>query len=67
MGIIINSMGGFRVGDAVVCGDQSVIVVSLYQNGDANVIGADGKIVTTRIELLSKPKKGLAQLLVGGV
>jgi len=65
MGIIINSMGGFRVGDTAVSGEQSVTIVSFYQNGDAAVIDGCGQVSITRVELLSKPKKGLAQLLVG--
>jgi hypothetical protein len=65
MGIIINSMGGFRVGDAAVCGDQSVVIERLHQNCDVEVKEPDGQIALTRVELLSKPKKDLAQLLVG--
>lgn len=56
---------GFFVGDKVLCGDQSVEIVKLHQNGDAEVKEPDGQIAITRVERLIKQKNDLSALLIG--
>lgn len=62
--ILINSIGGFCVGDTAICGGLSVKVIVLHQNGDAEVQEPDGQTALTRVEFLSKPKKDLSSLLI---
>jgi hypothetical protein len=56
---------GLFVGDKVLCGSQSVEIVVIHENGDAEVKELDGQIAITRIENLRKPKTDLSALLIG--